>query len=121
MHSIQQDQHAAEESLRELSRAVEQSADTVVVTDRQGIIEYVNPAFEALTGYHHDEVHGKSPRILKAGEQGPRNLPGNVEDHSRGKCVYRGILVNRKKNGELYYVEESICPVRDTDGQITRV
>ena len=68
MHSLQQDQQTAEESLRKLSRAVEQSADTVVVTDRQGIIEYVNPAFEALTGYHHDEVRGKTPRILKSGE-----------------------------------------------------
>ncbi len=118
MHSIQQDQHTAEESLRKLSRAVEQSADTVVVTDRQGIIEYVNPAFEALTGYDHDEVHGKSPRILKSGEQGPETYQEMWKTILAGN-VYRGILVNRKKNGELYYVEESICPVRDTDGQIT--
>jgi PAS domain-containing protein len=60
LHSLQQEQQTAEESLRKLSRAVEQSADTVVVTDRHGIIEYVNPAFEALTGYHHDEVCGKT-------------------------------------------------------------
>jgi PAS domain S-box-containing protein len=118
MHSIQQDQHTAEESLRKLSRAVEQSADTVVVTDRHGIIEYVNPAFEALTGYDHDEVHGKSPRILKSGEQGPETYQEMWKTILAGN-VYRGILVNRKKNGELYYVEESICPVRDTDGQIT--
>ena len=118
MHSLQQEQHTAEESLRKLSRAVEQSADTVVVTDRQGIIEYVNPAFEALTGYHHDEVHGKSPRILKSGEQGPETYQEMWKTILAGN-VYRGILVNRKKNGELYYVEESICPVRDTAGQIT--
>jgi two-component system cell cycle sensor histidine kinase/response regulator CckA len=118
MHSVQQDRDTAEESLRKLSRAVEQSADTVVVTDRQGIIEYVNPAFEALTGYHHHEVRGRSPRILKSGEQGPETYQEMWKTILAGN-VYRGILVNRKKNGELYYVEESICPVRDTDGQIT--
>jgi len=118
LHSLQQDQHNAEESLRKLSRAVEQSADTIVITDRNGIIEYVNPAFESLTGYGRDEVRGKSPRILKSGEQGTdvyqqlwfTILAGNV---------YRGILVNRKKNGDRYYVEESISPVRDAEGNIT--
>ncbi len=118
MHSIQKEQQTAEESLRKLSRAVEQSADTVVITDRSGIIEYVNPAFEALTGYPHDEVRGRTPRILKSGEQGPEAYQEMWETILAGN-VYRGILVNRKKNGELYYVEESICPVRDAAGQIT--
>src|ERR1035441_2617402 len=118
MHSLQQDQQTAEESLRKLSRAVEQSADTVVVTDRQGIIEYVNPAFEALTGYHHDEVRGKTPRILKSGEQGPETYQEMWKTILAGNA-FRGILVNRKKNGEVYYVEESICPVRDAAGLIT--
>ena len=67
MHSLQQEQHNAEESLRKLSRAVEQSADRVVITDRQGVIEYVNPAFEALTGYDRNEVRGNTPRVLKSG------------------------------------------------------
>jgi PAS domain S-box-containing protein len=71
LHSLQLEQQSAEESLRKLSRAVEQSADTVVITDCQGVIEYVNPAFEALTGNSRDEAHGKTPRILKSGEQGP--------------------------------------------------
>jgi PAS domain S-box-containing protein len=118
MHSVQQDRQTAEESLRKLSRAVEQSADTVIVTDRERTIEYVNPAFEALTGYHHDEVRGKFPQILKSGEQGPATYQEMWKAILAGN-VYRGILVNRKKNGELYYVEESICPVRDTGGQIT--
>jgi PAS domain S-box-containing protein len=118
MHCLQQEQHSAEESLRKLSRAVEQAADTVVITDRQGIIEYVNPAFEALTGYARSEVRGNTPRILKSGEQGPEVYQEMWRTILAGN-VYRGILVNRKKNGELYYVEESICPVRDGDGQIT--
>ena len=118
MHSLQQEQQIAEESVRKLSRAVEQSADTVIVTDRQGIIEYVNPAFEALTGYRHEEACGKTPRILKSGEQGSETYQEMWSTILAGSA-YRGILVNRKKNGELYYVEESICPVRDSGGEIT--
>jgi two-component system, cell cycle sensor histidine kinase and response regulator CckA len=118
LHSMRGEQRSAEESLRKLSRAVEQSADTVLITDRNGIIEYVNPAFEALTGYGAEEVCGKTPRILKSGEQGPEIYQDMWKAILAGK-VFRGILVNRKKNGELYYVEESICPVRDSAGQVT--
>lgn len=118
LHSLQQEQQSAESTLRKLSRAVEQSADTVVITDRSGVIEYVNPAFEALTGYTRDEVCGQTPRILKSGEQGPEIYQDMWETILAGN-VFRGILVNRKKDGELYYVEESICPIRDADGQIT--
>ena len=67
LHSMQQEQQTAEESLRKLSRAVEQSADTVMVTDCHGVIEYVNPAFETLTGYTRDEVCGKTPRHSEIG------------------------------------------------------
>src|SRR5271169_3681794 len=118
MHTLQQEQQVAEESVRKLSRAVEQSADGVMVNNFHGIIEYVNPAFEALTGYGRDEVCGKTPRILKSGEQGPETYQEMWKTMLAGN-VYRGILVNRKKNGELYYVEESICPVRDAAGIIT--
>ncbi len=118
MHSLQQEQHNAEESLRKLSRAVEQSADTVVITNRDGIIEYVNPAFEKITGYHHDEACGRTPRILKSGEQAPETYQEMWKTILEGS-VYRAIFVNRKKNGEPYYVEQSICPVRDADGRVT--
>ena len=118
LHSLQKEQQTAEETLRKLSRAVEQSADTVVITNRYGIIEYVNPAFEVLTGYSGDEACGRTPRILKSGEQGPEVYQEMWKTILAGN-VFRGILVNRKKNGELYYVEESICPVRDADGQVT--
>jgi PAS domain S-box-containing protein len=118
VHNLQPGQQTAEQTLRKLSRAVEQSADTIVITDLHGTIEYVNPAFEVLTGYHHDEVCGRNPRILKSGEQAPETYHEIWKTILSGN-VYRGILVNRKKNGELYYVEESICPVRDAAGQIT--
>jgi two-component system cell cycle sensor histidine kinase/response regulator CckA len=118
LHSLRQQQQTTQESLRKLSRAVEQSPDTVIITNRDGIIEYVNPAFEALSGYSFAEIGGKTPRILKSGEQGSDFY------HEMWKTIlagnnYRGILVNRKKNGELYYVEENISPVRDDAGEIT--
>jgi two-component system, cell cycle sensor histidine kinase and response regulator CckA len=118
VHSLQQGQHNAEQSLRKLSRAVEQSADMIMITDLHGIIEYVNPAFELLTGYHRDEMCGKIPRILKSGEQGPEVYQRIWKTILAGD-TYRGILTNRKKNGEPYQVEESISPLRDAAGQIT--
>jgi two-component system, cell cycle sensor histidine kinase and response regulator CckA len=118
MHVMQQGQQAAEESVRKLSRAVEQSADSVMVTDEQGLIEYVNPAFETLTGYGQEEVLQKSPRVLRSGQQSPEFYQEMWKTIRAGQ-VFRGILVNRKKNGELYYLEESISPVRDAEGRIT--
>ncbi len=118
MHSMQKEHQTAEASLRKLSRAVEQSADTVVITDKHGVIEYINPAFEALTGYSQDEACGQTLRILKSGEQGAEFYEGMWSTILAGN-VYRGILVNRKKNGDLYHVEQSISPVRDAEGRIT--
>ena len=118
LHFLRQDQRAAGESLRKLSQAVEKSADLVMITSRDGIIEYVNPAFEALTGYRREEVCGRSPRILKSGEQGPEVYQEMWKTIKAGN-VFRGILVDRKKNGELFYLEQSICPARDSAGQIT--
>jgi two-component system cell cycle sensor histidine kinase/response regulator CckA len=118
LHATQQQRQLSEQSLRKLSRAVEQSADTIVVTNCEGIIEYVNPAFEALTGYSQQDVAGKTPSILKSGQQAPA-LYRELWETIRGGGVYRGILVNRRKNGELYYVDESISPIRDAAGRIT--
>ncbi len=118
MHVLEQGQRTAEESLRKLSLAVEQSPDMVIVANQTGMIEYVNPAFESLTGYSRDEVRGRSPSILKSGEQDPDVYQELWRTILQGS-VFRGILVNRKKNGELYHVEQSICPVHDAYGNIT--
>jgi PAS domain S-box-containing protein len=104
--------------LRQLSCAVEQSADTIFVTNSEGIIEYVNPAFEALTGYSREEVTGKTQDILKSDLQAPV-LYRELWETIRSGDVSRGIVVNRKKNGDVYYVDESISPIRDADGHIT--
>ena len=118
LHALQCGQRSAEQRLGRLSQAVEQSADSVIITDREGRIEYVNPAFEELNGYACDEVFGKNPRLLNSGETDPavfRDLWKTILSGSR----YRGIMVNRKRNGELYPMEQSISPVRDERGRIT--
>jgi two-component system, cell cycle sensor histidine kinase and response regulator CckA len=118
LHSMQQDRQAAEATLRKLSHAVEQSADTVMVTDRDGIIEYVNPAFEALTGYSFAEACGQTPQIIQSDQQTPEFYQAMWKTVLEGK-IFRGVLVNRKKSGDLYYVDENISPVRDVGGRIT--
>jgi PAS domain S-box-containing protein len=118
LHSNQQRRHLAEDSLRKLSCAVEQSADVIFITNSEGIIEYVNPAFEKLSGYSSHEVIGQTPAILKSGQQPPA-LYHELWETIRSGDVYRSILVNRKKDGSLYYLDESISPIRDATGVIT--
>ena len=108
----------AEDALRKLSSAVEQTDDILFITDRDGIIEYVNSAFEAFTGYSSAEVIGQTPRILKSGQQSPEFYKGLWDTILAGE-IFRGVLVNRKKNGELYYAQKSIAPLRDARGNIT--
>jgi two-component system, cell cycle sensor histidine kinase and response regulator CckA len=107
----------AEETLRTLYRAIEQAADLVVITDSSGTIEYVNPAFEKLTGYMSAEVVGQTPRLLKSGEQSA-DMYAELWRTIRAGEVYRGVLVDRKKNGESYIVEKTITPVWNSDGQV---
>ena len=118
LYTTQQQQKTAEHSLRKLSCAVEQSADAIMITNSDGVIEYVNAAFENLTGYSRVEAVGQSPSILNSGQQAPELYRELWETISIDN-VYRNILVNRKKNGELYYVDESISPIRDSSGVIT--
>jgi PAS domain-containing protein len=86
----------AEEQLRKLSRAVEQSGDLVIITDRDGVIEYVNPAFRALTGYSSQEVLGRKPNLLKSGLQDHAYYKKLWETVLSGN-VFRGVLANKKR------------------------
>ncbi len=105
-------------TLQKLSSVVEQTADQVLITNKEGIIEYVNPAFEEKTGYSKEEVLGKTPRFLKSGQhnlQFYRTLWAIILSGQ----TFRSVLVNRKKNGELYYESKTITPIKDSRGQIT--
>lgn len=106
------------ESLRKLSSAVEQTADSVVITNNRGIIEYVNPAFEETTGYSREEVQGHTPQILKSGHH-DRKFYDNLWRTIRSGKTYRNTIVNKKKNDQLYWAEQTITPMKDPDGNIT--
>lgn len=101
-----------------ICRAVEQTADAVLITDRQGLIEYVNPAFESMTGYSAGEALGRNPRLLNSGVQDRKFFAAMWKLLLAGGA-FRGAIVNRKKSGELYWAEQTITPVRDADGRIT--
>ena len=101
-----------------LSRAVEQTADSVVITDREGTIEYVNPAFEATTGYGRAEAIGKTPSILKSGLH-DKEFYSRLWNQILDGGTFRGTLINRKKSGELYWAEQTISPIKDSAGAIT--
>ncbi|QEM68583.1 response regulator [Geobacter sp. FeAm09] len=104
--------------IRRLSRAVEQSPSTVLITDGRGQIEYANPKFFELTGYSPQEVMGKNPRILKSGVMSPAFYGGLWCTISSGN-EWRGEFLNRKKNGEFYWESAAISPVMDDTGAIT--
>ncbi|OPY68162.1 MAG: Blue-light-activated protein [Syntrophorhabdaceae bacterium PtaU1.Bin034] len=101
-----------------LATAVEQAAESVMITDKSGIIQYANPAFEKISGFTRDEIIGKKPSILKSGRQSAAFYKTMWETISRGE-VWKGLLVNRRKDGALYEVEISISPIRDESGAIT--
>ncbi len=108
----------AESTLRKLSRAVEQAAELICITDREGVVEYVNPAFEHLSGYSGDELIGRTFRVIKSGEE-PDSAFRQMWETILAGGVYRGVITNRKKNGEAFIVEKTIAPVRDALGEIT--
>lgn len=108
----------AEMQLRKLSMAVEQSPASVVITDTQGVIEYVNPKFTQLTGYQAEEAMGQNPRILKSGDKSPEEYRDLWETITSGR-EWRGVFHNRKKNGDLYWESASISPIKDGQGRIT--
>ncbi len=108
----------AEENLRKLSVAVEQSPASIVITDTSGIIEYVNPYFTKLTGYSMDEAIGQKTSVLKTGETGNEEYRRLWETILAGG-EWRGEFHNRKKDGDLYWEQAMIAPIRDHDSVIT--
>ncbi len=101
-----------------MSRAVEQSPASIVITDCAGNIEYVNPKFIQVTGYTLAEALGKNPRILKSGEMSPEAYVVLWQTITAGK-EWSGEFHNKKKNGELYWESASISPIRDLAGRVT--
>jgi PAS domain S-box-containing protein len=104
--------------LRKLSRATESSPDSVVVTDKNGTIEYVNPTFSDVTGYSAKEAIGQNPRILKSGNH-PDSFYKDLWDTILSGKTWRGELLNRKKNAEEFWESTSISAIKNEEGEIT--
>ncbi len=107
----------AEAALRRLSIAVEQSPVVVFITDRLGVIEYVNPRFVEQTGYSASEAIGMTPRLLKSGVH-ERDFYQQLWERIRGGESFYGEVCNRRKGGETYWVFAAIAPIRDADHRV---
>lgn len=108
----------AKAELRLKSAALEAAANAIVIADRSGNIQWVNPAFTRMTGYPKEEVLGKNPRILKSGAQTGAFYRNMWQTIASG-FVWRGELQNRHRDGSLYTEDMTITPVRDAAGEIT--
>lgn len=107
-----------ESRLKKLSNAIEQSPEMVMITNVEGTIEYVNPAVTHITGYTREEIIGNNSSILKSGVHTPEFYKSMWAEIAKGKR-WHGVMVNKKKSGELYHEEMSISPVKDDKGTVT--
>ena len=108
----------AQDQVRKLSRATENSPASVVITAKDGTIEYVNPTFCEVTGYSAEEAIGNNPRVLKSGNLSESFYKNMWQTILAGE-TWRGDFINRKKSGEEYWESASISPISDAEGEIT--
>jgi diguanylate cyclase (GGDEF)-like protein/PAS domain S-box-containing protein len=112
------EQKRASDSLLKLSLAVEQSPNSIVITDLDGKIEYVNNMFIKVTGYSRDEVLGQNARILKSGKTPQTTFEEMWANLTRGD-IWHGEIINRRKDNSIYIESATITPVKQADGTIT--
>ena len=107
-----------ESKLRMLSVAIEQSPASVIITDLQARIEYINPAFMEATGYSSVEAIGQTPNLISSGET-PKEIYKQLWDNLTRGLIWKGEIQNKRKNGELFWEETHIAPVKDAAGNPT--
>ena len=112
------EKYRLQETLRLQSAALEAAANAVVITNREGIVQWVNPAFTTITGYPQEEIIGQNPRLLKSNKH-DLAFYKNLWDTILAGQVWRGELINRRKDSSLYHEEQTITPVRNETGEIT--
>ncbi len=112
------EQKMANETIQKLSKSIEQSPSTIIITDVLGNIEYTNPKFSEITGYTQEEVIGKNPRMLKSGEM-PAEAYKLLWDTISSGDVWRGEFHNRRKNGESYWEWATMTSIKNEHGIIT--
>jgi sigma-B regulation protein RsbU (phosphoserine phosphatase) len=108
----------AEQRLLTLSSAIDQSPTAVLIADKDGVIRYVNQSFERLTGYTAGEVVGKNPKLLRS-DRTPREQYRRLWSTIQSGREWRGEIEDRRKDGSLYWAQETITPLRDANGEIT--
>lgn len=106
-----------ENESRRLTAAIEQSPESVIITDKKGVIQYVNPGFEKTTGYTREEAIGKNPRFLQSGKHDRGFYENMWKTLSQGR-IWKGELINRRKDGTLIEEGASISPVKDDFGNV---
>ena len=104
--------------LRRLSSIVEHATDIVYITDRHGVIEYVNPGFVQVTGYSRNEAIGQTPRLVKSEKHSEEFYQGLWDSVLAGK-EFRELFINRRKDGSLFYEEKTIAPIKNEAGVVT--
>jgi len=110
--------HITEKELHKLSAVVQQSPNTIIITDLKGKMEYINPAGCAISGYSFEELIGKSPSVFKSGQtltETYKSLWNTIKAGDK----WKGVLKNKKKNGEYYWESAFILPIKDAEGTIT--
>ncbi|MFH1115755.1 MAG: PAS domain S-box protein [Pseudomonadota bacterium] len=108
----------AEDTQKRLATAIEQAAEGILITDRDGLIQYANPAVERITGFSRDDLIGNTPRVFKSGQHDQafyKELWGTIT----GGGTWSGRVVNKRKDGSLQHEEATISPVRDSAGRIS--
>jgi two-component system, sensor histidine kinase and response regulator len=117
-HANEERRRRAEAEAKRLAAALKATSDSILITDVQGNIQEVNPAFEQLTGYTRAQILGRNPRVLSSGHQPPEFYEEMWRTLLNGNA-WQGAFINRRPDGSLYQVEETISPVRDENGAIT--
>lgn len=107
----------AQEAQKRLATAIEQAAEGILITDKDGVIQYVNPAVERITGFSREELVGNTPRIFQSGEHDP-TFYRNLWDTIKSGKTWSGRFTNRKKDGRIYYEDATVSPVKGTSGKI---
>ncbi len=112
------DRKRAEEDHLRLETVLEQAVESIMITDQNGCIQYVNPGFEIVSGYRREEVLGRNPRFLKSGHHSPEFYKTMWQTLRRGN-TWRGHFINRRKDGSANELDASISPVKNDAGVIT--
>jgi diguanylate cyclase (GGDEF)-like protein/PAS domain S-box-containing protein len=106
-----------EEQMLKLSSAIEQTADAVMITDVDGVIEYVNPAYECMSGYQASQLIGSKPSILKSGKLG-KDFYHRLWETLKSDQAFSEVFINKKSDGSLYFEEKTITPIRESRSNI---